>query len=253
MAQGVALASGIYLGPFDMSAYTSKWSFGPMRCDMKEFPNFGAAGYKTIRPGLFSMDATVEAWQDYAANALDQTIGLTQFVGRPQYPFSVVPQLGAPTAVAAGDRAYLTRGILSGTEQSFDIGEPVPVTFAIAGDTGFCRGYVAAPSAARSSTLTGTAVAQAGPTASQFLYASLHVFATTGSPTLTVTVQSDDSSGFSSATTRITFTQATSTPNANWYQWSSLAGDWSTETHLRVVGTYGGSGTITWAAFFGVA
>jgi hypothetical protein len=144
------------------------------------------------------------------------------------------------------------RGIFTDTANEFAVGEPIPASFSLMGDTAAVRGYVGAPSAARSSTLTGTAVAQAGPSSTQNLYAALHVFATTGSPTLDVVVQSDDAVGFPSPTARITFAQATSAGGANWYQWGTPVGNFATETHLRVVGTYGGSGTITYAVFFGV-
>ena len=209
-------------------------------------------GHSTFKPGLFSLDGAVEGWQDYATGAVDQTLGLTQFATRPQYPFSIVPSVGV-TTIAAGDRAYLMRGIVTELESPLEVGEPVGVRFALMGDTSFARGHVGAPSATRSSTLTGTAVAQAGPTATQFLYATLHVFATTGSPTLDVVIQSDDSGGFGTPTARITFAQATSAGGANWYQFSSVAGSFVSESHLRAVGTFGGTGSITYAVFFGVA
>lgn len=250
MASQVALTGGIYVGNADVSTYTDDVMVGPMTIDMKPFPNYGSGGNMVFKPGLFAMSVQVSGANDYAAAALDATINVGN--ARTQYPFSAVPGIGL-TAIAAGDRAYLTRGFLQAVQAGpFQIGEIVGYQFNITGDTAGVRGVVGAPRAVRSSTLTGTAIALAGPSSSQNLYAALHVFATTGSPTLDVVVQSDDAVGFPSPTARITFAQATSTVNANWYQWGTPVGNFAAETHLRVVGTFGGTGSIDYAVTFGV-
>lgn len=72
--------------------------------------------------------------------------------------------------------------------------------------------------------------------AAEKVYAALHVLAVSGSsPTLDLKIQSDDNAGFTSATDRITFTQAT----AVGAQFGSLAGA-ITDDYWRAVWTIGG-------------
>jgi hypothetical protein len=94
---------------------------------------------------------------------------------------------------------------------------------------------------AKTATATGTAYQLGEVTAAQYLYAQLHVFAQSGTtPTLDVTVESDDAEGFSSPTTRITFAQiaGASVPTAVWA--TPVAGA-ITDTWWRVKATIGGS------------
>jgi hypothetical protein len=80
--------------------------------------------------------------------------------------------------------------------------------------------------------------------ASQKMYAALHVRSVSGTnPTLDVVVQSD-TVGFPSATSRITFSQATATTNR--HQFSSVAGA-ITDDYWRVSYTIGGTGTPTFS------
>ena len=83
------------------------------------------------------------------------------------------------------------------------------------------------------------------------MFAALHVLSASGtSPTLDVVLQSDDNSGFSSAVSRITFTQATGITS----QWSTLAGA-QTDDYWRASYTIGGSATptFTFALVIGIA
>lgn len=67
------------------------------------------------------------------------------------------------------------------------------------------------PGTARTTTGNGTGVQHVAVSASQYLYANLHVLSVSGTstPTLTVTVQSDSDNTFASPTTQISFTAAT--------------------------------------------
>lgn len=69
---------------------------------------------------------------------------------------------------------------------------------------------MAAKAARTSSSNSGTAQQLGAVGASQRIWAALHVFAASGTtPSLAVTVKSDNSVGFGSPTTQITFTSAT--------------------------------------------
>jgi hypothetical protein len=91
---------------------------------------------------------------------------------------------------------------------------------------------------------SGSAVAMAGPSASQSLYVALHVTATTGGGTWTVLVESDNDVGMATPTTRLTFATFT----AQGWQFESVAGSFSSETHLRVSWSVTG-GTAPTATF----
>jgi hypothetical protein len=104
-------------------------------------------------------------------------------------------------------------------------------------------------SVARSSTGNGTGYQLGALSASQSLYVALHVLDRTGTASMTLSVQSDDNAGFSSATNRITsFTAAT----ARGYQWGSVAGA-VTDDYWRCVYTITGTGTITFGVSAGIA
>jgi hypothetical protein len=120
--------------------------------------------------------------------------------------------------------------------------------FTLPYDTVTTRALVAHPSAARTADGTGTAVALTGPSATQRLYATLHVLAYTGFTNVVFKVQSDDSGAFSSATDRITFATVTGVTN----EFASVAGSFSSETHMRAFWDVTGSGSVTFVMAFGV-
>lgn len=90
---------------------------------------------------------------------------------------------------------------------------------------------------------------QLGAVASgQGIYASLHVItATSGS--ITVIIESDDNGGFSSATTRLTFTAVTTTPGSEWV--FDIPASGITDDFWRA--TWSGSPDHEIAVFFGIA
>ena len=100
-------------------------------------------------------------------------------------------------------------------------------------------------------TVTGvsTGLQQGAVSAAEKIYANLHVTAASGSsPTLDAVIQSDDNGSFTSATSRITFTQATGITSEH----LSLAGA-ITDDYWRVSFTIGGgSPSFTFAVSFGI-
>lgn len=98
---------------------------------------------------------------------------------------------------------------------------------------------------------TGVQIGAVGAT--QRLYAALHVFSLSGTtPTVDVKIQSDDNSGFTSATDRITFTQVSGSGSTG-SQITSVAGA-ITDDYFRVVATLGGtSPSTTFCVVCGIA
>jgi hypothetical protein len=108
------------------------------------------------------------------------------------------------------------------------------------------RGTLLHPSnVSRTSTSTGTGRQLGAVVAGKSMYAALHVISASGTnPTLAVILQSDDNAGFTTATSRITF--STATASANRAQLSSVAGA-ITDDYWRISYTIGGTSTPTFA------
>jgi hypothetical protein len=144
----------------------------------------------------------------------------------------------APATVAPGDRVYV--GAANQSKYTFlgELGEVAPWTVDVDGSGAMVRGWsLHNYTTARTATGSGTAVLGSAVTSDQALYAALHVLSVsgTGSPTLTVRVQSD-TVGFPSATTVGTFTAATGLTN----QFMRIAGP-ITDTYFRADWTISGT------------
>jgi len=244
MGAYVAVNHRAYLAHLDATD-AEQIVFGPLNVAAVPFPSMADGGYLSNRPGLRSGEFMIDKWQDFGAGVWDDQLGLAA-VGS-QYAFSVTPNTSGTET--AGDPAWFSRGIATNyAPMSASIGDPVKGPISGVFDTVFVRGQVAHPKAARTATGTGTALTLTGPTATQSLYAALHVTAYSGITNVVFKIQSDDNSGFTSATDRITFSTVTGVTS----QFTSVAGNFSTETHHRITWTVTGSGSVTFVAFVGV-
>jgi len=144
------------------------------------------------------------------------------------------------TNSADGSVAYLFRGLPVSHVVGGNVGDLAVSKLSGKSSTGpVVRGRLLHPgSASRSTSDVGTGRQLGAVASGKSLYAALHVLSVAGTstPTLTVKVQSDDNSGFTSATDRITFTGA----NAVGAQWGSVAGA-VTDDHWRVTWTISGT------------
>lgn len=126
-------------------------------------------------------------------------------------------------------------------------GELAPFSLASQGSdgVGIVRGQLAKAKGSASTTGALGSVLNLGPVgAGQHLYASLHVFGTPGT-TITVLVESDDSAGFATPTTRATIGPIT----ARGGTWATRVAGPITDTHWRfnvsaVTGTFTVAGAI---------
>jgi hypothetical protein len=97
---------------------------------------------------------------------------------------------------------------------------------------------------------SGTATTFTTPVAGQGIWASFHVTSVTGTGTITFTIQTDDNSGFSSSTTRLTATAMAAVGG----QFATAAtGALAGETHIRVGYAISGFTSVTFFAAAGVA
>lgn len=245
MANFVGVNNRVYVGQLDLSGIASEVNFGALSKVMQPCTTFNDGGFDCVKPGLGSGTAMVKGYQDYATGVFDDTISIAQLGS--QYPITVIAN---PTGtVAVNDACWASRGLVGGLNPldgaKGDMGE---FQLDLPYDAAIVQSKVLAPKAAVTVDTTGTAVAMTGPTAAQKLYASLHVFAYSGFTNVVFTIQTDDAVGFPSQTTRITFATVTGLTS----EFASVAGNFSTETHVRVFADVTGSGSITYAVTAGV-
>lgn len=245
MGQFVGLHNQVYLGHLDLTGHAKTVNFGDVTRAMQDSTTYADGGYTCVKPGLISGAATVEGFQDYDANVLDDEISVDQLGS--QYAFTVVPN---PTGtVSVGDNAWLSRGVVAKLNPLGGAkGEMGMVTIDVAYDTTIAQGYVAHTATAVTTSGSDSGVALTGPAAGQSLWAALHVTAFDSLTSASIEIESDDGIGFGSATSRITFADVTGTTN----EWASVAGDLSSETYWRVKSTVVGSGSLTFVVAFGV-
>jgi hypothetical protein len=191
---------------------------------------------RSNRPGLRTFSFTVNGYRDDGASTpFGDTSGTAYSrIGAAREVFSF-----APVGTADGQRSFTIRGVNGTyTPLSGSVGDILP--FELTGSAAhseLIKGVVEGVGA-KTATANSTGTQIGALSATQTLYAALHVTAYSGtSPTLDVKVQSDDNSGFSSATDRITFTQNTGSIQS---QWGSVNGA-VTDDYWRTVMTIGGT------------
>lgn len=216
MADPVLLSNAaVWLGGYDLSGSLNNID---MKLSKAELANsrFGDLA-ETFDHGLEQISLSVKGFHDYAALGTDvrlyPRIKADAHDGA-SWPITIAPPYATAAAPAAdGNVAYTIAGKQFSLEVSAAHGELLPYTLTsrlASTGTGAAvyRQKVVLPKSSRASTTNGTGYQLGAVTATQKIVAVLHVFSVTGG-TWTLTVESDDNSGFLSATTRATFTGAT--------------------------------------------
>ena len=203
MAKLVLNSCRIFAGGTDLTGVSNRTTFTG-EVEPKETTNFGSGGWKEFIGGLAS--AAVDGggqWEaGTAANVDDQAWA---DMG------SVIPYSVFPVDANEGSVGYFMSTLRDNYTFFGALGDVAAWTATGKSSWPAARGLsLEAPGTARTVTGSGTAVQLGAVPAGQRLYAALHVLsvAGTGSPTLTVRVQSD-TVGFPSPTTQIAFTAAT--------------------------------------------
>ena len=208
--------------------------------DAVEDTTFGQQTH-TFQGGLKSVAASHQGFFDAAAYEAD----LFDNVGVDGVPMSY----SGPDA-AEGAVAFTFQSMESQYAPGGSVGEMMGFSLAAAAAGDLIRGTLGANRSAASSSGNSAAFQLGAVGAAQKLYGVLHVTEVAGTlPTLDVTIESDDASGFASPTTRITFAQKT----ARGYEWATpidgaIADDW-----WRVAWTIGGTTpAFTFACILGI-
>jgi hypothetical protein len=249
----VATAHKLFMGGLDVSCFSDTFNLD-LSADPVECTTFCSAGSREYKQGLKTWASSADGYVDFAA-AADTASPLVP--GEVIVPANQGSQFNATWASVGteGTWCYLSDGVL-GTltpiggavgEMAVYHAELMPADRTVGHR--MVHGILEANRTVSSSSNTTGAATLGAISATQTMYASLHVFQLTGtSPTLDVIVQSD-TVGFGSPTDQITFTQATTRSG----QYGSKAGA-VTDTFWRVKWTLGGSGgpTATFAVSLGI-
>ena len=214
--------------------------------DELDVTTFCGGGYRQRITGLAMFNLTAAGFQDYVSPAPGSVLDASTDLVSPgvSRTFTVSPQ-----GDTVGNVAYFgTTKATSFTELSGAVGEVAAFSLDLAGVSRLSRGQMLHPVTAETATGSGTASAFTTPTASQSLLASFHVHSVTGTGSIVMNVQTDDNSGFTSATTRI----ASSSFTAVGAEVKSLAGALAGETHIRVIWTITGFTSVTFSVAAGV-
>lgn len=209
--------------------------------ELQDSTVFGAT-YRSRKPGLKTAQMQLTGFLNHANSEKVAFANL----GVASVPLTIAPITGAEDEVA-----YAMLCTVGSLAPNASLGEMAAIEIGgeTTGEPGIVRGVMGFNGTATSSaSTTGSAVGAVGAT--QSLYAALHVISVSGTnPTLDVKIQSD-TAGWSTASDRITFTQA----DAATSQWSSVSGA-ITDTLWRVDYTVGGTNTPTFvfAVFLGIA
>ena len=214
MAKFVWKNAAIIVGGIDLSCDTSATSV-QLNVDALDVTAFCTDGTREYIPGLKSAEFSHQGFWDPSVTA--DTV-----YNRIRAASTVIPMTFAVTG-AAGARAYTGQTIHTEYTETAEVGSPYSFTASGVMSGKVTRGFLLQPSATEvTATGTGTAV-QLGATATGVsVYSSLHLLELTGgtAPTVAVTADSDDASGFATPVTRLTH----ATLNAVGSDWKTLSG-----------------------------
>ena len=241
MAALVLTNNQIIVGGFDLTGFADKANADGQAAAMVDQTTFGNGGYRVVAQGIRESSVGIEGFSDFASPGTAAAFGVSALGA--QYAYSINPTGGT----TAGDPSVFGRGLLTAyTPFGGAVGESARFTQTISSDTAEIIGSLLMPLASRGA-ITGTSVTMAGPTATQKVYAVLHVTGAVGT-NLAVTIQSAPLSNFASPTTRFTF----STVSATGWQFATPVAGAITDGFWRAICTVGSS-TFTWSCSIGVA
>ncbi|MCW2920026.1 MAG: hypothetical protein JWN52_8094 [Actinomycetia bacterium] len=161
--------------------------------DDLDVTTFGSGGFKQRAAGLRNVEADLKGFWDGAVVDADAFANL----GVINRVVSITPD------GAAGSAAYLFKAGNFSYDQGGAVGAADPFTLKMMGSdgVGVVRGQLAAAKGSVSATgVLGSGQNLGAVSSTQFLYAAFHVFPTVGT-TITVLLESDDNSGFTTPTT----------------------------------------------------
>jgi hypothetical protein len=227
----------ILLGGYNLSGYHNQLGV-EYSAEMLDDTVFGTSGTRSSKPGLKKVAANGTIfWDDVIDEAVYNRIGAVREV-----------MSWAAVGNSLGDIGYTTRGVnATYNPLSGEVGQLLSAEFnSEASNTPLVRGLIAIPMAPLLTATGDGGVLNLGLLgAGKRLYSGLHVVSMTAGSSIAVIIQSDDSSGMGSPTTRITHDTINEAawvlPAGRVGNWKELAGPIATDTHWRAQYTITGT------------
>lgn len=207
MSKLVLLDSRLFVGGVDLSGSGNKIEINE-ESEAKTTTNWRSGGAREVKAGLTSVEINAEGqWEAGDSTMVDDAFWAQR---RTRDPWSAAPE--GDSDLAAGNLMYLTKALRTKAQWWGNLGDVAAWMANAKGTWPLVRGQSAHPSGvARTADGNGTSLQLGAVASGQQLYANLHVLSVAGTagPTLTVAVESDDNTNFTSATTRGSFAAAT--------------------------------------------
>lgn len=206
MAQFVLKDADIYAGPVELSCVANNVTIDTT-ADELDATTFCSDGWKTMVGGMKTWSLQVAGFTNYAFESAtpgyDQSTDLALFDGiGVAGPITIAPQGPSSSPVYFGTAHNLSYSNGAG------VGELMSFSLNASGSNyaGLMRGQFLADKAERTGTGTVTAYDHGSAlTSTKRVYVALHQLNSTLTPGDTITIVSDDNSGFTSGTTRLTW------------------------------------------------
>lgn len=216
----------------DLTGNSNKIELGA-EVEDKDATNYGSGGWKEVLGGLGAAEIAGEGQWEAADPSKVDDASWSQIGG--SGPWTI-----GPVGAAVGDLAYLTQALRSSYKLGAQVGEVAPWSGSAKSNWPLVRGQIGhPPGTPRTATGTGTALNLGAVAADKRMYAALHVLSVSGTatPTITARIESDDSGGFGTPTTQLTFAGATAIGG----QTLRTSGSAITDTWWRVAWTITGT------------
>jgi hypothetical protein len=245
MAQFILTNSKVYADLYDVSGYLNQGEI-QKASDMHDVTPFGALEHRSA-PGLQGGNWSLNGFTEYGTTPpkIEKIISLLQ--GSRDKPLTIVPE--GPTV---GNVSVFLPAAFHGMDRGAPHGNPD--TFAWRGGTSKWQpigGFLDEPGAvARTATGQTTGQNLGAVSATQYLYAAVHVFAG-GTGTMDLVVESDSSAPFSTPVTAITFPQFSGVSGGSGIM--RAIGTFSGDTFFRFKYTLAATPSVTFVASFGIA
>ena len=235
--------AAIYIAQYDVSTDHNEITVTET-ADAHDVTPFGDTTHKHLG-GLLNVALEGQGFMQYATGAIEDI--LSAQLGTANVPVTVA----ADGADAEAEDAWFFRSFFSAVKPlGGAVGDAHAFSYSAAGGKGptanqtrLVPGKLFVIVGNKTASATVSSQQLGAVTAGQRVYSALHVISVSGtSPTLDVLVRSDDNSGMSSPTTRLTFTQATAATS----EIKDAAGA-ITDDHWDVDYTIGGTDTPTFS------
>lgn len=210
MAVEAIIDGRLWVNAYDLSGYANELA-ADCEADVLDYTNFDSGGWRESKRGLKKANCAYKGYMDFADDGSHEALSAA---------FGVDNVVSTAVDEAQGADAQLCQVLGSKFTRPFKVGELPLFDVAFVGATtpGLVDGKILVAKTTVTSGASATGLQLGAVSATQKIYAALHVFACTG--TLTCTLESDDNADFTSATTRATFTAAT----GQTVEWKSVAG-----------------------------